>query len=129
MQAQAALGEIYELGQGVKADYQEAAAWYRQAVDQGDTNCATRLGAMFVRGEGVGRDLQEAVKLWSWAAEQGNAYAQFNLAGLYMTGTGVQRDLVKANSLYTLAGKTLDVSKQLSELSSKMGPDELATVQ
>jgi len=26
MQAQAALGEIYELGQGIKADYQEAAA-------------------------------------------------------------------------------------------------------
>ncbi len=84
---------------------------------------------MFVRGEGVGRDLQEAVKLWSWAAEQGNAYAQFNLAGLYMTGTGVQRDLGKADTLYTLAGKTLDVSKQLSELSPEIDPDESAKVQ
>jgi len=56
----------------------------------------------------------------------GNAYAQFDLAGLYMTGTGVQRDLVKAYSLFTLAGKTVDVSKHLSELSSKMSEDELA---
>jgi len=45
-----------------------------------------------------------------------------------MTGTGVPRDLVKAYSLFTLAGKTLDVSKQLSELSSRMSEDELAKV-
>jgi hypothetical protein len=31
--------------------------------------------------------------------------------------------------LFTSAGKTLDVSKQLSELSSKMNPDELAKLQ
>jgi hypothetical protein len=30
--------------------------------------------------------------------------------------------------LFTLAGKTLDVSKQLSELSSRMSEDELAKV-
>ena len=72
--------------------------------------------------------MQEAAKLWTWAAERGNAYAQFDLAGLHMTGTGVPRDLVKAYSLFTLAGKTLDVSKQLSELSSRMSEDELAKV-
>jgi TPR repeat protein len=48
---------------------------------------------------------------------------------MYSTGTGVSRDLVKAHSLLTLAGKTLDVSKQLSELSSKMTQDDLAKVQ
>jgi TPR repeat protein len=73
--------------------------------------------------------LQEGVKLWTWAAEKGNAYAQFDLAGLYLTGTGVGRDLVKAYSLFTLAGKTLDVSKQLNEVSLKMSQDDLAKVQ
>jgi hypothetical protein len=81
------------------------------------------------RGEGIGRNLDDAVKLWTWTAEQGNAHAQFDLAELYMTGAGVQRDLVKAHSLLTLAGKTLDVSKQLNEFAFEMSEDELAKVQ
>jgi hypothetical protein len=46
-----------------------------------------------------------------------------------MAGVSVQRDLGKAYSLFTSAGKTLDVSQQLSELSSNMNPDELAKLQ
>jgi TPR repeat protein len=45
-QAQATLGQIYELGEIVKPDYGEAEKWYRRAIEQGDTRCATRLGAM-----------------------------------------------------------------------------------
>jgi len=63
------------------------------------------------------------------AADRGDAYAQFNLAGMYMAGVSVHRDLGKAHSLFTSAGKTLDVSKQLSELSLKMNADELAKLQ
>jgi len=48
---------------------------------------------------------------------------------MYMAGVSVHRDLGKACSLFTSAAKTLDVSKQLSELSSKMNPDELAKLQ
>jgi len=87
------------------------------------------LGALLLEGKGLRRDLHEAVKLWTWAADRGDAYAQFDLAQLYVTGTGVNRDLVKAYSLFTSAGKTLDVSKQLSKLSSAMSQDGLAKVQ
>src|SRR5258708_25524520 len=80
---------------------------------------------MLFHGEGVDRDLQEAIKLWTWAAEQGEAYAQFNLAEMYLAGRGVPRDLVKAQSLVTLAGKTLDVSKELNQVSSKMSETDL----
>jgi TPR repeat protein len=66
--------------------------------------------------------------MWTWAAERGNPDAQFNLAEIFMTGSGVQADLARAYSLFTLAGKTLDVSKQLGELSSKMSQDEMAEV-
>jgi hypothetical protein len=48
---------------------------------------------------------------------------------VFVSGVGVHRDLDKAYSLFTSAGKTLDVSKQLSELSSKMNPAELAKLQ
>jgi hypothetical protein len=44
---------------------------------------------------------------------------------MYMAGWGVPRDFAKAYSLFTLAGKTLDVSKQLRELSSKMNQGEV----
>jgi TPR repeat protein len=59
------------------------------------------------------------VKWLTMAAEKGNAYAQLSLARLYSSGTGVQRNLQKAHSLFNLAGKTLDVSKQLTEISSQ----------
>jgi TPR repeat protein len=69
------------------------------------------------------------VKLWTWAAEKGNAYAQFNLAGLYASGTAVRCDLQKAYSLFSLAGKTLDVSKQLNQISSQLNREQSAASQ
>jgi TPR repeat protein len=76
--------------------------------------------------DGVGENIKEPVKWLTMAAEKGNAYARFNLAGLYASGTGVQRDLQKAYSLFTLAGKTLDVGKQLTEISSQPNREDLA---
>ncbi len=85
------------------------------------------LGKFLLLGQGVGTNIEEAVRLWTWAAEKGNASAQFNLAGLYASGTGVKRDLRKAYSLFTLAGKTLDVSKQLNEISSQLERERSAS--
>jgi len=61
------------------------------------------------------------------AAEKGNTYAQFNLAGLYASGTGVKRDLRKAYSLFALAGKRLDVTQQLKEVSSQLAREDSAS--
>lgn len=67
------------------------------------------------------------MKFLTLAADKGNAYAQFNLAGLYASGTGVKRDLRKAYSLFILAGRPLDVSKQLNEISSQVEREASAT--
>jgi len=75
---------------------------------------------MLCKGDGIGQDVQEAIKLWTVAADRGNAYAQFYLAKMYMYGIGVPRDLDKTHALFNLAGKTLDVTKEMKELSSKM---------
>src|SRR5207245_4013321 len=107
------------MGIGVEKDSNEAAKWYRSAADQGDADSATRLGMMLYKGDGIGQDLQEAIKLWTVAADQGNTYAQLFLADAYRTGTGVPRDLDKAHALFMLAGKTVDVTKQMKELSSQ----------
>jgi TPR repeat protein len=44
---------------------------------------------------------------------------------MYATGTGVPRDLRRAQSLFILAGKTLDVSKRLHDLSMQLGETEV----
>lgn len=49
------------------------------------------------------------------------------LAGLFVSGTGVGRDLRKAYSLFVLAGKTIDVSGQLRQISSQLEQDDLAS--
>jgi TPR repeat protein len=69
-------------------------------------------------------DESEAIRLWTLAADKGEAYAQLNLAQMYATGTGVPRDLRRAQSLFILAGKTLDVSKRLHDLSMQLGETE-----
>jgi len=118
--AQAALGQIYEFGQGFPVDRKEAVAWYRQAAKHGDMESAGRLGTLLLLGHGADDNLEEAVKWLTMAAEKGNAVAQFSLTQLYASGWGVQRDLQKAGSLLILAGKTLDGSKQLNEISSQL---------
>src|SRR5271166_2226498 len=52
-QAQADLGAIYALGQGVPEDYLQAAAWYRKAADQGNADAQANLGLMYALGWGV----------------------------------------------------------------------------
>jgi TPR repeat protein len=127
MEAQRTLGQIYESGQGVAINSKEAVAWYRRSADQGDAESAGRLGRIFLLGQGVDKNTDEAVKFLTLAAEKGNAYAQFNLAGLYVSGTGVKRDLRKAYSLFALAGKTLDVTQQLKEVSSQLAREDSAS--
>lgn len=78
-------------------------------------------------GHGIDQNVTEAVKFLTLAANQGNPYAQFNLARLYVAGTGVKRDPQKAYSLFTLAGKTLDVRKQLNEISAQLEREGAAT--
>jgi len=73
--------------------------------------------------------LPEAVRLWSWAADKGNAYAQFNLAQAYAAGKGVPKDLSRAREFFDLAGRKMDVSKQLDALSSQARVTEASQTQ
>ena len=44
---------MYFNGGGVPQDYSEAAAWYRQAAEQGHANAQFNLGWMYANGRGV----------------------------------------------------------------------------
>ena len=73
--AQALLGLMYALGQGVQQDYAAALGWYRKAADQGLASAQCDLGTMYERGLGVNQDYAAALTWYRKAAEQGYADA------------------------------------------------------
>ena len=46
VQAQYALGDVYEFGEGVEVDYVLAQSWYKKASDQGDTHASKKLSRL-----------------------------------------------------------------------------------
>jgi len=69
--AQFNLAQMYETGEGVTQDDEEAAKWYRKAAEQENENALDNLVAM---------------------CEKGSVAAQFNLGGMYQDGMGVSQD-------------------------------------
>ncbi len=101
--AQYALGYRYE--HSVPADYQQAAAWYRKAAEQGHTDAQTNLGFLYEMGNGVAQDYKQAVEWYRNAAEQGNAGAQAHLGLLYHEGRGLPQDYKQAVEWYRKAAE------------------------
>ena len=51
---------MYDNGQGVPQDYDEAAKWYRKAAEQGYATAQFNLGSAYGKGWGVPHDLVQA---------------------------------------------------------------------
>lgn len=94
--AQFLLGDRYEHGRGVTANYGEALKWYRLAAEQSDARAQNNLGNIYANGRGVRRDYGEALKWYRLAAGQGEANAQNNLGLMYSHGWGVPQDYAEA---------------------------------
>ena len=69
--AQYELGQMYESGQGVPQNYQEAATWMRRAAELGLQKAQARLAEYYYEGKGVPKDhtlalmwLNRAGPLW-----------------------------------------------------------------
>lgn len=67
-EAQTYVGEIYEKGLGIEADYKIAAEWYRRAAEQGHSRAQINLGYLFEGGLGVKRDLTTAMNWYRKAS-------------------------------------------------------------
>ena len=103
--AQFDLGTMYDRGEGVDEDDQQAVLWYRKAAEQGHADAQLTLGGMYDRGEGVDEDDQQAVLWYRKAAEQGHAVAQYKLGGMYDRGEGVDEDDQQAVLWYRKAAE------------------------
>jgi len=75
VRAQYDLGVLYDRGQGVPQDNQEAMNWYRRAAEQGEARAQYNLGLMYANGQGVSQDYVEAYYWIAVAAAQGNVHA------------------------------------------------------
>ena len=67
-EAQTYVGEIYEKGLGIQADYGIASQWYQKAADQGNSRAAINLGYLYEAGLGVEQDLSQAMNWYRTAS-------------------------------------------------------------
>src|ERR1043165_9664929 len=90
--AEAAVGQMYFEGQGVKPDMKEAARWLEPAAIKGIARAQFLLGKLYLSGEGVAAvDPAKAAALTKAAADQGIPEAQVDTCAFYYQGVGVQK--------------------------------------
>ena len=133
--AQLRLGTRYLLGDGVKRDDAQAAAWWRKAADLGQASAQYNLGYLYLIGRGVQTDAVQAMEWYHKAADQGHAQAEKDLGVLYFKGQGVARDYVEAHKWYSIAASRVSASLQQifaagrDEIAALMTPQQIAEAQ
>jgi uncharacterized protein len=120
------LGIMYDLGEGVPQNAEQAAKWYQLSAVQGYADAQNNLGVMYEDGEGVPRNYDEAMKWYRKAAESGNKDAPNNIGVMYMSGYGAIKDSVKAYMWFSIAGKGDPAAISNKKfLLKRLKPDEL----
>ncbi len=112
--AQYTLGWMYESGQGVSQNFQQAAYWYEKSAVQGDVAAQYVLATMYDKGTGVVINPQEAVKWFLKAANQGDAIAQFQLGVHFQKGLGVEQSDSESLLWFQKAAKQGHLTAQIN---------------
>ena len=103
-------GLMFDRGEGVPQDYQEAFRWYVLAAEAGQPGAMNSLGLMYALGHGVSQDHSEAMKWWTKAAEGGSIAALTNIATTYYVGLDVQQSYPEAAKWFQLAADKGDAN-------------------
>lgn len=112
--AQYTLGWLYESGQGVKQNLQQAAYWYTRAAKEGDVAAQYVIATMHQKGKGMPMDLQQAVYWFTQAANQGDAIAQFQLGVFFQQGLGIESNSQQSITWFTKAAKQGHLNAQIN---------------
>ena len=96
------IGFMYDFGQGVPANPEKAADWYRRSAETGFVDAQANLGIMYETGTGVTKDYQKAMFYYRKAAEHGNTRACASIGILYDKGDGVPIDHNRAVQYYIM---------------------------
>ncbi len=90
------IGVLYEYGQGVETNIEQAIEHYNKAVDLQYTPSMFNLGTIYASQ----KKYKLARELWKKAGDIGMPRALYNLGILYEKGWGVKVDLKEAMTLY-----------------------------
>lgn len=111
--AMSALGHLYAIGKGVPQNYNEAATWYRRAIDASSGSAGQyELGLLYEEGLGVPEDHKKAMELYHGVAA-GNADAQRRLFRLYEADLGIPADPDKVIAWYRVGAERGDRRAQV----------------
>ncbi len=97
------LGTLFEKGDDVPENLDQAIRWYKRSAKMGDKNAANRLGILLATGKGIEKDPEKARQYFEKSVESGLFKANANLAWLYHCGTGTGKDELKAFMLTSKA--------------------------
>lgn len=86
--------------------FDQAAALFKQAAEQGNRPAMYFLGLLYARGDGVSQDINQAFKWLHQAAMGGHPKAVYHLGEMYVKGEGTETDHVKAMAWFWV-GTTL----------------------
>ncbi|MBE0434223.1 MAG: sel1 repeat family protein [Methylomicrobium sp.] len=89
-------GLLYETGNGVTKNLEQALLNYRIAAELGAVEAMRIMGVRSVLGLGVQKNIEQGAIWVRQAAEQGDSKAWLFLGYLYQHGLGVEKDSLKA---------------------------------
>jgi len=110
-QAQTYVGEIFEKGLGISADYQVAAQWYQKAAEQNYSRAQINLGYLYESGLGVTQDLPKAMNLYRDASGIEDGTLEY-----VSTLEFAKRETAKQ--------ETIELKSQVSELTEQLANSE-----
>ncbi|GAB4190758.1 MAG: hypothetical protein Tsb002_18970 [Wenzhouxiangellaceae bacterium] len=103
--AQRALGQRYQRGDGVPRDLAKARYWLEQAAAQDNADALNQLGDNFHDGVGVAVDYRQALLHYHRAAQQGHSHSQWMLGYMFEHAEGVSANPDIARQWYQLAAE------------------------
>jgi TPR repeat protein/Zn-dependent protease with chaperone function len=112
------LGVMYEKGDVVKKDINEALRLIKLAAAQEFPFAQSKLGFYYLTGVGVAKDEVEGIRLIKLAAEKGELLAQYNLGLSYVNGIIRPPNKTEAVKWWRLAAEQGDAASQASMGSS-----------
>ncbi|OHT03100.1 hypothetical protein TRFO_29572 [Tritrichomonas foetus] len=98
------IGRLYENGNGVRKNYNDAFENYKKAADLGNPEAHWNLGRFYENGiEPVKADLEEAFKQYKKSAKDGNVQGLTDYARCLLNGTGIpEKNEMKALKYYKI---------------------------
>lgn len=97
------LGLLFQHGHGVNRDYQEAARWFREAINHDYIDAVHNLGVMLYQGLGADRDYEAALRYFKVASDHGHAESACHIGMMYEYGQSLDQSYPSAVEWYLLA--------------------------